>query len=116
MSLLALKSTLGRVVHRKLDVRRGSMIAAESSVNGTDCPLYSSRFRSPSGTVPFGVRNENACMTETKLPTFDEFRTSHHDALRTQREHLRDDAHANDILREAGAAKGWPEWPNAIER
>ncbi len=55
-------------------------------------------------------------MIETKLPTFDEFRASHHEVLRRQREHLHDDARANDVLREAGAAPGWPEWPNAIER
>ena len=47
-----------------------------------------------------------------RLMTFEEFRLSHHDALRTQREHLRDDARAHDIRREAAATKGWPEWPS----
>ena len=47
-----------------------------------------------------------------KLMTFDEFRVSHDDALRSQREHLHDDDRAQDVLREAGAAKGWVEWPS----
>jgi hypothetical protein len=49
-----------------------------------------------------------------QLPTFDEFRTSHGDALRAQRDHLRDDASADDLLHDAGAARGWAEWPQAI--
>ena len=48
-----------------------------------------------------------------KLMTFDEFRVSHDDVLLAQRENLRDDARAGDLLREAGSAKGWAEWPTA---
>ena len=61
--------------------------------------------------VPCAFPPDIAGMHE-RLMTFEEFRLSHHDALRTQREHLRDDAHADDILREAAATKGWAEWPN----
>lgn len=46
-----------------------------------------------------------------KLLTFDEFRTSHDDALQAQREHLRDDAAAEAILREGGSQSGWIPWP-----
>ncbi|MGZ5432070.1 MAG: hypothetical protein ACXW31_03540 [Thermoanaerobaculia bacterium] len=50
-----------------------------------------------------------------KLMTFEEFRVSHDDALRAQRENLRDDAVAQDILRKASATRGWPVWDgNAI--
>jgi hypothetical protein len=49
-----------------------------------------------------------------QLLTFDEFRTSHGDVLCAQREGLRDDARAEGILREAGTAKGWAEWPSAV--
>ena len=49
-----------------------------------------------------------------QLMTFDEFRLSNHDTLRAQREQLRDDERAAGILRDAAAAKGWAEWPNAM--
>ena len=50
-----------------------------------------------------------------KLLTFDEFRDSHGDALREQRENLRDDAAAEAVLREGARAKGWVVWQeNAI--
>ena len=48
-----------------------------------------------------------------QLMTFDEFRVSHDDALRVQRENLRDDQHASELLRDAGTGKGWAEWPQA---
>ena len=48
-----------------------------------------------------------------KLMSFEQFRVSHDDALRRQREHLRDDARAADILNEAGSSLGWIEWPGA---
>ena len=48
-----------------------------------------------------------------KLMTFEEFRVSQDDALRAQRESLRDDERARGVLREASAARGWAEWPNA---
>lgn len=51
-----------------------------------------------------------------QLPTFDEFRTSHGDALRAQGHHLRHDVFADDLLQEAAAAPGWIEWPDAAGR
>ena len=45
-----------------------------------------------------------------KVMTFDDFRVSHDDALRRQREHLRDDAVAKEVLREGGSGHGWIPW------
>ena len=68
-------------------------------------------------TVPFAsVRARlphNRSMHEiVRLITFEEFRTSHHDTLRRQREHLRDDSVAEKVLREGGASSGWIPWSN----
>ncbi len=49
-----------------------------------------------------------------RLITFEEFRTSHHDTLRRQREHLRDDSVAEKILREGTARlMRWVPWDGA---
>ena len=45
-----------------------------------------------------------------ELLTFDEFRESQADALRAQRERLRDDVVADGVLRTAGATRGWAVW------
>ncbi|HEX6097352.1 MAG TPA: hypothetical protein VF432_13570 [Thermoanaerobaculia bacterium] len=49
-----------------------------------------------------------------QLLTFDEFRTSHSDALCAQREGLRDDAAAEGILREGSASPGWIRWDDRV--
>lgn len=50
-------------------------------------------------------------MSKIEKPmTFEEFRVSHHDALQAQREHLADDAVAETVLRERGAAADWTPW------
>jgi hypothetical protein len=59
--------------------------------------------------VPCANRLDNASMHDQPMP-FDEFRISHHAALQRQREHLRDDAVAEEILREGSAARGWVPW------
>jgi hypothetical protein len=48
-----------------------------------------------------------------KLLTFDQFRTSHGDALQVQREHLRDDAAAEAILREGSSSSDWTPWSDS---
>ena len=63
--------------------------------------------------VPCAASPQIARMSE-KLMTFEEFRLSHDDALRAQRETLHDDAVAQNVLRTASTAKGWSEWPNAL--
>jgi hypothetical protein len=50
-------------------------------------------------------------MSKIEKPmTFEEFRLSHHDTLQAQREHLRDDAVAETILRDRPAAADWTPW------
>lgn len=54
-------------------------------------------------------------MSKIEKPmTFEEFRLSHHDTLQAQREHLRDDAVAETILREGGTSSGWIPWPENV--
>lgn len=49
-----------------------------------------------------------------KLMSFEQFRASHDETLRRQREHLRDDGRAADLLRETSALQRWIEWPSAV--
>ncbi len=50
-------------------------------------------------------------MSKIEKPiTFEEFRLSHHDALQAQREHMRDEAVAETILREGSDTQGWIPW------
>ena len=50
-----------------------------------------------------------------KLMTFDEYRTSHLEALRRQREHLRSDAVADQILNGEISWVQWVPWDDAAE-
>jgi hypothetical protein len=51
-----------------------------------------------------------AHMAETKMQTFEEFRFSHDDSLRAQRETLRDDAAATAVLSAGSVLVGWVPW------
>lgn len=50
---------------------------------------------------------------ESPLP-FEEFRLSAEDALRRQRELLRDEDVANEILAEGGGMSGWRQWDSNV--
>lgn len=63
--------------------------------------------------VPCAVSPQIARMSE-KLMTFEEFRLSHDDALRVQREKLHDEAIAQAVLRKAGATRGWAVWDGNV--
>ena len=49
-----------------------------------------------------------------KLMSFEEFRVSEDEALRTQRERLQDDAVAAEVLADGGGASGWRQWDNNV--
>ena len=46
--------------------------------------------------------------------SFEEFRVSEDEALRTQRERLQDDAVAAEVLADGGGASGWRQWDNNV--
>ena len=47
-----------------------------------------------------------------ELLTFEEFRLTHDDTLRRQRETLENEAVADAVLQEGGSRSGWIPWSN----
>lgn len=50
----------------------------------------------------------------SEMLPFEKFRLTHEDALRHQRETLRDEALAEEVLRAGDTSRGWSNWPDNV--